>query len=160
MRYKMIVLVMLAALLASGARAATLSEVVKVRAGVGGAWFDGDETITPADVEAVGVVSASLSPHISVIAAAAHGFDADYNRFAFGPRITITDVNNPNFSVGLGVEYQVLPGLDEWGYTANVGWVPLASRWPRLSLVGQGEVGSKSGDSRVTLGARYLISLP
>lgn len=154
---------LLALLVASAVHAADLSEVVKVHAGANGTWFDGPATAFPSDVEAGGSARASLSPHISIVGGAWYGFANEYIRYSFGPRVTVTDVNNPNFSVGVSLEWNgssreaLQP--NEWCPTASVGWVPMPEKMPALTLIGQGSYGLDSDRSRVSLGLRYTIAL-
>lgn len=165
MRSKIVLLAALAVMVASSAFGSTLSDAVRVWPGVQGAWFDGGEaTAFPNDFEAGGVVSASLSPHISIVGSTFYGFSEEYLRYAIGPRITVTDVENKDFSIGLGISWNGsgadFLGEPEWCPDASVGWVPLPAKMPKVVLVGQGSYGLDSNTSRVTLGVRYKLNLP
>lgn len=145
------------------ARAADLSEVVKFAAGVNGAWWDGPGTAFPADVEAGGLARASLSPHLSAVGSAWYGFDHSYLRSAVGARATVTDVDDPNFSVGLGIQYHMASESElrpnEWAADASFGWVPSPTKWPNLIVAGTGSYGLRSSKAWATLGLRYAFNL-
>lgn len=148
------------ALLAAPAvsRAADLSDVVGIYGAVNGAW-----TESHADLELGGTARASLSPHLSAVGGAVYGFDGSYVRWNVGARFTATDVDDPSFSVGLGIQYhgssEAISGpRDEWAPDASFGWVPFAEQ-PRLSVVGLACYGLTSESARATLGLRYKFNL-
>lgn len=158
---RLCIVVGLIAALGGSAQAADLSDVVRVAAGVNGAWFE--NTAFPADVEVGGNAAASLSPHISVVGAAYYGFDHSYFRWSTGARITVTDPSLPNFGVGLGMQYhgaseaEVRP--NEWAADASFGWVPFPETVSRLSVVGNSSYGLESGVVRSILGLRWQFPL-
>ena len=142
---------------------ADLSQVVKVHAGVNGIWTDGPNIAFPSDVELGGRASASLSPHISVGSDLYYGTRNTYVRWGVGPRITVTDVDDPNFSVGLGAQYcggsepSVLP--EEWVAEASFGWRVAPNSFKRLIVVGQGGYGFTTSKARAIVGVRWSIPL-
>lgn len=140
-----------------------LSHIVKLAAGVNAAWFTGPETSFPSDIEACGNAAMSLSPHLSLVGDAAYGFDHSYFRGSGGARVTVTDTENPNFSVGLGISYHAAsePGVrpNEWCPEAAVGWLPFAERWPALSAVAKAGYGLKEKGSFAQAGLRWKIKL-
>ena len=146
---------------ASSVQAADLSDVVRFYAGVNGAWFDGGDAAFPADVELGGNGRASLSPHLSAVGSAYYGFDHSYARWSVGGRITATDVDDPNFSVGLGLQYHGASqndlGPQEWAPDASFGWRPSPASLPRLLVVGQGAYGLTSEKVRAILGLRWAL---
>ena len=131
--------------------------------GVNGAWLDGPSAAWPADVEVGGAGSASLSPHISLKAEAFYGFSHSYVRWDAGPCVTVTDVDNPNLSVGLGIGYRGGStrdvGPDEWAPYTSVGWRPNPLKWPNILLGGRAGLGLTSNRTLLTLGVRYSIPL-
>ena len=143
--------------------AADLSDVVSIYAGFNGTWLDGPAVAFPSDFEAGGRANASLSPHISVGSAVYYGFRNTYVRWEVGPRITVTDTENKDFSVGLGASYHggsepsVLP--EEWVADASFGWRPSPNTFPRLIVVGQGGYGFTTSKARAILGLRWRIPL-
>jgi hypothetical protein len=149
--------------LAAPLYAADLKEVVRVYAGFNGVWTDGPATAFPSDFEAGGRATASLSPHVSVGSSVYYGFRNSYVRWEVGPRITVTDVENPHFSVGLGAAYHggseasVLP--QEWVADASFGWRAAPTTFPRLIVVGQGGYGFTTSKARGILGLRWGIPL-
>jgi len=115
---------------------AVAAPVVKVAVGANGVWLDGPATDFTKDVEGAGDVSASLSPHISLVAHGFYGFTQKYVRYDGGARVTATDVDDPNFNLYLGILYRsgstdaVRPS--EWASDAGVGWRPNPKGWPHI----------------------------
>lgn len=140
---------------------ADLKEVIRLHLGVNGAWFDGPTTSVPNDYEVGANASASLSPHLSAVGGAYYGVSNVYVRWSAGARVTVTDVDNPNFSVGLGAQYhggdddEILP--EEWMADASFGWRPFPNVMHRLVVVGQAGHGLSTSRARATLGLRYSI---
>ena len=136
------------------------ADVVRFSAGIQGAWYD--EEAFPSDFEIGGTVAASLQPHISAVGGAFYGVGETYLRGSLGGRYTVTDVDNPRFSVGLGASYHggsepsVLP--EEWVADASFGWRPAASI-TRLIVVGQGGYGFTTSKARGLLGLRWQLPL-
>lgn len=160
---KILLFAALAALLVSPARAATLEEVVKVAVGVNGVWFDGVNAAFPSDVEAGMTGRASLSPHISVVSSAFYGFDHSYFRGSVGPRITISDVENRDFSMGLGIQYEWASEVEvrpnEWAPAAAVGFKPWPLQAPKVIVGGDASYGLTSNKVRATIAVRYALDL-
>lgn len=142
--------------------AAAEESVVKLFAGLNGIWYQGPGGV-PSDVEAGGTARASLSPHLSLVGGAFWGFQNSYVRGSAGVRLTATDVQNPNFSVGLGLEYQASsePALrpQEWAGTVTVGWRPLPEKLPRVVLGVQGITGLDSRQIALVAAIRYQLPL-
>lgn len=157
-----LLLVILISLAAVAPAAADTHGVVAAHVGLNGAWFV-DANPYQADVEPVAALSASLSPHISLVGSAAWGVCNSYVRGAGGVRITATDVDDPNFSVGVGLQYRLASKAvlrpNEWAADVSVGYRPLPAQYPMLSLVGQGWYGLDTHRSGATLGARWRFAL-
>lgn len=152
--------------------ASDLSDVIGLYAGVNGVWHDGD-TAGPADIEAAFNAKASLSPHLTYVGSVNYGFDGSYFRWATGPRVTVSDVDNRNFSIGIGMQYHGGSQADvdprEWAVDATVGYVP----WPqsdadwankvprtianRISVGIWGWRGMRTENASLAVGARYEL---
>lgn len=130
---------------------------------VRGIWFTGDNIPFKADIEGGGVLSASLSPHISAVGSAAYGFSNAYVRGSAGARFTASDVTNPNLSVGLGIQYHVSSKTalqpNEWAPDASVGVKPWPAKWPNWTLTALGWYGLQSNRGAVDAGVTYRFSL-
>ena len=115
----------------------------------------------PSDFELGGTGSASLSPHISGVGSLFFGVSRTYLRGSAGMRVTATDVNDPNFSIGLGLQYQVCSEADlrpqEWAPDASIGWRPCPEMMPRVSVGAQGSYGLDSGTAMLLLAVRYSL---
>ena len=159
MRNASIVAVLLSALALCPARADAASawQALSVGIGGGGVWVD--EGVGPSfrDVEAGASASVSLTPHVSVVGGATYGVDRAYVRGSGGVRLTATDVNDPTFSVGIGVSRHYVSepgsGLDEAAAEAAVGWKPLTNS--RILLTGLAAVGLDTG--RRIFSARVVV---
>lgn len=153
---------MLAAASASAQIPSTASPASVVSLGVGanGIWNASADPF-PADVEAAAGAVGSLSPHLSLVANGEYGFARAYFRGAAGLRVTATDVDNRDFSIGLGVSYHVASAqfINEWAPEAAVGYRPWPARFPKLALVGLSWYGLQSKVVTTTLGARWRVSL-
>ena len=133
------------------------------RIAVGGnaVWLYGPDAEWPADVEASANLSASLSPHISVVGSAAYGFSHSYFRGDGGLRVTATDVENPNFNVYLGLRYRggtidaVQP--NEWAPDAGFGWKPNPKEWPNIVVGADAGYGLDSQRVLTYVAVRYLL---
>ncbi len=152
-------LVALAALLPTPGHAANLWQSLSLGVGAQGAWFNGpEEQESLQDLEATGRGAFSITPHISVIGGAAYGFGDSYLRSSLGFRLTATDVNDQNFSVGLGVSrhFRSEPGpMDEWVAEGAMGWRPLASS--EVTLTASAGVGLDTNRRLITAG--FIIPL-
>ena len=146
----------LVALLAVPARAS--SDLFALYAGANGAFF-GQADPWNADVEAALNGKASLSPHVSAVGSVNYGFSHSYFRSTVGARVTASDVDNPDFSIGLGIQYHTASVADlrpdEWCPDVAVGWRPWPTTQPDLSLTALGWYGLTSTHSGATLGVRY-----
>lgn len=145
------------------AGAGDLSGIVHVYTGANAAWLNGPDVADPGDVEAGGSASASLSPHITLVAGSFYGFTHQYVRWDGGVRITATDVNNPNFDVYLGARYrggskaEVQP--NEWAPDAGFGWRPSPARFHNITLGADAGYGLQSKGVLSYLWARYQLPL-
>lgn len=135
--------------------------VFKVFAGANGVWFD--ENAKPSDIEIGGNARASLSEHFSAVGGAYYGFDNSYLRGSLGARLTATDANDPNFSLGLGLGYQACsePKLrpEEWVTDVSVGWRAWPEKLPKVILIAQGSYGLDQKDAMLVIGARYELQV-
>lgn len=149
------------AVLAFPAEAST-NGVMSAYVGGNAAWWTEADPYQ-ADAEAVGALSASLSPHISLVGSTAWGLCNSYVRGAGGVRVTATDVNNQSFDVAVGVQYRMASKAimrpNEWAADVSVGYIPLPEQYPRLSLVAQGWYGLDTHRSGATIGARWRFPL-
>lgn len=160
------VLIILGLLLAVGVistcRAEGLANTVSLAAGANGVWFDGVDAPGP-NLEASGNGAMSLSPHLSLVGSINWGLTATYLRSAVGFRVTVTDVDNPNFSCGLGIQYhnasvsQLKPA--EWCPDATIGYRPWPAQAPQVTLVGAGWYGMDSGRAGCSAGARWRFNI-
>jgi hypothetical protein len=156
---------MLAALFLLCAATATAQEpVFKIYGGANAVWFnvsDEGPVALPSDFELGGNARASLSPHISFVSSVYFGMDHSYVRGTGGLRVTATDVNDPNFSIGLGIQYQASsePDLrpEELAPDVSIGWKPWPETRPELVVGAQGGYGLDSGQAHVLLALRYYI---
>lgn len=118
----------LAALMLCASSAWAEEQYVKIYAGFNAVSFDGSVTKPPSDYEAGASARASLSPHLSLTGSAWKGLARDYSRATFGARLTATDVNEPDFNVFLGGDYQASSNKalrpQEWQAGAGFGWRP------------------------------------
>jgi hypothetical protein len=126
---------------------AKAEKVFSFAVGGNGVYFDGPEGL-PNDFELGFNARASLSPHISLVGSAYRGFQNEYNRGSFGVRLTATDVENKDFSIGLGIQRQVSSDLvlrpQEWASDVTLGYKPFPETMPRVIL---GALGSYGLDS-------------
>jgi hypothetical protein len=135
--------------------------VLKAFVGANGLWYDSQELVRfPSDFELGANLRASLSPHISAVAAGYRGVNHEYWRGSAGLRFTVTDVNNPNLSLGLGGQYHfsddhsVRP--EEFAPDVSLGWVPWPTQ-PRVVLVGQAGYGLQSQQAWALAGLRLAV---
>lgn len=153
---------LLALIVIGTARADGLANTTTLAAGVSGVWFDGPDAPGP-NLEASGHGAMSLSPHLSLVGMAAWGMTETYLRSSVGIRVTATDVDDPNFSVGLGVQYHAASVAvlqpNEWCPDVSFGLRPWPVRWPAVALVGQGWYGLDSGRAGCSAGVRYAFRL-
>jgi hypothetical protein len=167
-RYKTIVtaLLILGTIAALGivatCRAEGLANTTTLAAGLSGVWFDGPEAPGP-NLEASGHAAMSLSPHLSLVGMLGAGLTDSYLRTTFGVRVTATDVDDPNFSVGLGIQRHDASvarlGPGEWCPDVAVGLKPWPARWPAVVLTGLGFYGLDSGRAGCSAGVRYTFAI-
>ena len=153
-------LLLVLALLALPA-AAHADQVIKAYAGVNGIWID--DQARPSDFEAGGNLRTSLSPHISLVGGAYYGFGHSYLRGSVGARITATDVDDPNFSVGVGLQYHASsePAVrsEGWAPDVTIGWRPQPVQWPAVVLIAQGSYMSSQNEAVLIAGVRYDLGV-
>jgi hypothetical protein len=134
--------------------------VVRVFAGANGVWYGGDLAL-PEDFEFGTNAAASLSPHISAVGGIYYGLEHSYLRGSIGARVTATDVQDQDFSIGVGVQYHAStePVIrpEEWAGDVSVGWRPYPQNMPRVILVGQGWYGFESEQLGGLVGVRYHV---
>ena len=156
-----IFLMLLALMLAASSTAHAGTPVFKLYAGANAVATEGTLDL-PSDYELGATMRASLTPHVSLVGSAFQGLAREYTRGSIGPRITATDVDDPNFSVGFGIEYvacskpEVRP--EEWAPNAVVGWRPAPQKWPRVVLGAQGSYGIDSRQAYLYVAARYELA--
>ena len=149
MRYVLVAAVMLAAVLFTAPPSQSASVWSAMSVGIGGQAVWVDEGNEPAfrDAEAIGRASLGITPHVNIVGGLSYGVDKSYLRGSGGVRLTATDVNDPNFSIGVGISrhYQSEPGagLDEAAGEAAIGWKPFASS--RVILTGLAAYGLDTG---------------
>lgn len=128
-----------------------------------GVWFDSDSAAIRSDVEGGLSIKASLSPHISLVGAGFYGFLDQYYRYAGGVRITATDVDNRDFSIGIGYQYRgsgyesLKP--DEWGPDVTLGWRPWPQTFPDLLFNLHSWYGMDSNAAAASAGIRYVFPI-
>jgi hypothetical protein len=134
--------------------------IFKLYAAANGIWYDGDPTLPP-DFEIGATGRASLSPHISGVGSLYYGFDNSYLRGSAGARITATDVNDPNFSIGVGIQYYFSSENDirpqEWAPDVAIGWKPWPQTMRRLIVGALGTYGLDSKKALLLAGVRYEL---
>lgn len=140
---------------------ASLWQAVSV--GVGGQALWADEGGIPAykDAEAIGRASIGITPHINLVGGIGYGVEQAYVRGSAGVRLTATDVNDPNFSIGVGVSRHYVSepgvGLDEAAGEAAIGWKPFAAS--RVILTGLATYGLDSGRRLFSVGIVFPFKL-
>lgn len=134
-------------------------EVIKGFVGAQGIFYD-DQT-SPGDFEAGGTVRASLSPHISAVGGVFYGVDNSYIRGSAGVRFTVTDVDNRDFSVGVGLQRHASsePSVrsEEWIPDVTIGWKPYPLEMPRVIVLGSAGYGLDTSQALVTFGLRWEL---
>lgn len=125
---------------------------VKVYGGLNGLWYDAPAG-NPSELEAGVTARASLQPHISLVGSAMYGFESDDIRTTAGWRVTVSDVENPNFSIGVGMQYRIGDG-SEWQGETTVGWRP---GYGEFVLGAQGFYGLKSNEAGALIAVRHPL---
>lgn len=156
------VVTLLALGIITSARAGGLANTTSLAGGVQGVWWDGVNAPGP-DVEAVANGAMSLSPHISLVGAVAFGLTDSYLRSTVGARVTATDVDNEDFSIGLGIQYHNASvselGPNEWCPDVSLGIRPWPRQAPAVTLTGLGWYGLESGRAGCAVGAKWRFDL-
>ena len=122
--------------------------------------FDGNAHL-PSDFELGAGAAMSLSPHISLVGSGYYGLAQTYLRGQAGFRVTATDVNDENFSIGVGMQYvtstkpEIRPR--EWCPDVSMGWRPWPEYAPRLTFAAQGSYGLTSNNAFLLVGLRYAL---
>jgi hypothetical protein len=147
--------------LAIPALAASPWEATSLAVGGQAVWFERGAATFNRDLEGVLNGSMSLTPHLSLVGQGAWGFENHYGRGTLGARITATDVNDQDFSIGIGLGHQWLTeieaGQDEWVADASVGWKPLKT-W-NFILGAQATYGIESQSARTAAGFRIPFKI-
>lgn len=147
-------------LVASSAAAQTDPRAIHVFLGGNGVWYQGDRNL-PADFEVGSNAAASMSPHLSLVGAAYYGVQESYLRGSFGARATATDVNDPNFSIGIGAQYHVSSEPQkrpqEFAGDVSLGWRPYPVNMPRVIVIAQSWWGFRSNQIGLIAGIRYSL---
>jgi hypothetical protein len=157
-------LMYLAALLfvTTTATAGGFANTTSLALGANGVWSDG-ATERVSDVEACVNGAMSLSPHISGVGSVNYGFLNNAYRSTAGVRITATDVNNRDFSVGIGVQYHLYNGSElkpnEWCPDVAVGFRPWPKTVPAFTLTGLAWYGLDSNNPGADIGIRWRFNL-
>jgi len=157
----------LAAGLAFGQSSPAPAKVFAAYIGGNANWTDG---VGKVEWEPETSARASLSPHISLVGSGAYGARAKSWRYAGGIRITATDENDPNFSIGIGAQYHGSDSKgfkpDEWKPDVTIGmrpWPIVAGQRPSLLnniiFILRGWVGIDSKVPGGIVGARYKLPL-
>lgn len=150
MRYAVLLLLILAAPVAA-------EPVVYVYAGANGIWNDAG---LPDDFELGGTLDASLSEHISLPVQLYAGLDNGYARFAPGVLVKLSDADQQNFSIGVGVQRQMCSRPEfvpeEWQARVAIGFNPIAHN-PKLVLGGEGTYGLETENTGALIAFRYRI---
>lgn len=168
MRYKNTLLavavltVVLALGFAVGQCFAATPNLASLYAGANGVWFTNGDPYK-ADVEGCATAKASLSPHLSAVGSVNYGFGETYIRSTAGVRATATDVDNPDFSVGLGIAYHMASRAElrpnEWAPDVSVGFRPWPEKYPRVILTAQAWYGLQTNRGAADVGVRYQFRL-
>lgn len=127
--------------------------------GANAVWFNADAT--PSDFEVGGTARASLSPHISAVGSAFYGTNHSYLVGEVGVRVTATDVNNKDFSIGIGLEYQAssAPELrpEEWLGKVVIGYRPWPAEMPAVTIGAGAQYGLTTTENGAFAAVRYRI---
>jgi uncharacterized membrane protein YedE/YeeE len=94
-------LVVAGLLVCASAQASTVWDAVSLGGTAQVSWFDNQKFAY--DTELGPNAAISLVPHISLVGSSLFGLGQKYNRSQAGVRFTVTDAQDPKFSVGVGV---------------------------------------------------------
>lgn len=129
--------------------------------GLNAVAFDGASHL-PSDFEAGAGGSISLSPHLSAVGGGWYGLGESYLRATIGGRVTVSDVANPDFSMGVGVSYVASskPAVrpQELCGEAVIGWRPYPQTAPKVTVGAGAAYGLTSNHAFITLALRYALS--
>ena len=153
-------LIVAAFLLAFAAPAiAQPAPVGKIHLGANAVWYD--DEVRPSDVELGGTASASLQPHIALVGSAFYGLEKSYLIGQAGVRITATDVENKDFSIGVGFQYRASSKVgarpEGWGPDVSIGWRPWPYDLPLVTIGVQGGYGMTENEAYALAAVRYQI---
>ena len=146
---------------APSAKSAALLDGFAAGAGGTAARLQGPDSEFPAELEGAANASLSLSPHYSAVGGIAYGFTHSYIRWQAGARATVTDADNPNLDVFLGIVYRggsetsVQPS--EWAPDAGFAMVPFPQTFPNLAIGADASYGLKSSRLLTYLAVRYAL---
>lgn len=140
---------------------ANVWEATSIGIGGGGVWVDDGNGPEFRDAEAVGRGAVSITPHISGVAGLAYGVDRSYLRGSAGFRLTATDANNKDFSIGVGISRHWTSepgsGMDEAAGEAAIGWKPIPAR--SFILTGLAAYGIDTGRRLFSVAIVFPIKL-
>ena len=160
--FGLLILAVLIAWAWASASHASTNGMMNAYVGANGTWFDNADPYQ-GDCEVTGNLSASLSPHITLTGGAYWGVCNSYLRGVTAARICATDVNNPDFSVEVGIGYRFASKEElrpnEWAPEVSVGYRPFPQDWPRLALIGQGWYGLDTRRAGAAVGVRWRFPL-
>jgi len=131
--------------------------------GIGGqgVWVDAGNPPAFRDAEAIVRAAIGITPHVNIVGGVSYGVDKSYLRGSGGVRLTATDVNDPNFSIGIGISRHYVSepgaGLDEAAGEAAIGWKPFTSS--NVLLTGLAAVGLDTGRRVFSAGVVWPIAL-
>ncbi|MEY2849639.1 MAG: hypothetical protein RI885_2306, partial [Actinomycetota bacterium] len=128
--------------------------------GANGVWTDSQETM-PSDFELGGNVSVSLQHRLSVVGCSYYGLQQEYLRASAGGRYTVTDVDNNDFSIGVGLQYHVSSDEalrpKEWAADVTIGFAPVPKDMPALTVILQGSHGLTTETTAAYVGGRFTL---
>lgn len=140
---------------------ANIWQAASVGIGGQGVWVDEGGLSAFRDAEAIGRASVGITPHVNLVGGVSYGVDKSYLRGSGGVRITATDVNDPNFSIGIGISRHYVSepgaGLDEAAGEAAIGWKPFATS--RVILTGLAAYGLDTGRRVFSAGVVWPFKL-
>lgn len=132
--------------------------------GVGGqgVWVDSGNFPAFRDAEAIVRASVGITPHVNIVGGVSYGVDKSYLRGSGGVRLTATDVNDPNFSIGIGISRHYVSepgaGMDEAAGEAAIGWRPFPSS--NVILTGLAAIGLDTGRRVFSAGLVWAVTVP
>lgn len=140
---------------------ASVWDAASIGIGGQGVWVDEGGASALRDAEAIGRASIGVTPHVNLVGGISYGVDKSYLRGSGGVRLTATDVNDPNFSIGIGISRHYVSepgaGLDEAAGEAAIGWKPFASS--RVILTGLAAYGLDTGRRVFSAGIVWPMKL-